>query len=153
MIIVERPIHLTGKSNGSHGSWFTKAKEAKAERSPIADEVDRLTNSLTPGGAAFTREKVAYMGRWRGRKVQKTKMVRRLHPLWQARVDAGITVHLERRAERKLDDDNLRRGFKHIRDGVADAFGIRDDDPRITFTYDDVRIVPSAVVVTIRWAE
>jgi hypothetical protein len=46
-----------------------------------------------------------------------------------------VTVTLVRVAPRPLDDDNLAFAFKSVRDGVADAFGIRDDDARIRFEY------------------
>ena len=34
-----------------------------------------------------------------------------------------------------LDDDNLRGALKAVRDGVADALGVADNDPRLTFVY------------------
>ncbi len=34
-----------------------------------------------------------------------------------------------------LDDDNLRGALKACRDGVADALGLRDNDPRIEWCY------------------
>ena len=34
-----------------------------------------------------------------------------------------------------LDDDNLRGCLKAIRDGVADSFGIADNDPRVSWDY------------------
>ena len=48
-------------------------------------------------------------------------------------------VHLVRIAPRALDDDNLQSGFKALRDGVADRFGVPDNDPRLKFTYDQER--------------
>jgi hypothetical protein len=46
-----------------------------------------------------------------------------------------VTVTLVRIAPRALDDDNLRGAFKAIRDGIADAFGVDDRDPRIEWRY------------------
>ena len=34
-----------------------------------------------------------------------------------------------------LDDDNLQGAFKAIRDGVADAFGLADNHPLLTWRY------------------
>ncbi len=34
-----------------------------------------------------------------------------------------------------LDDDNLRSMMKAIRDGIADALGIKDNDPRVQWLY------------------
>jgi hypothetical protein len=42
---------------------------------------------------------------------------------------------LTRIAPGLLDDDNLAGGFKAVRDGIADALGIDDADPRITWRY------------------
>jgi len=55
-----------------------------------------------------------------------------VHPL-------PCVVTLIRVAPRKLDDDNLASGFKALRDGIADRFGVDDGDPRIRFKYDQVR--------------
>lgn len=36
---------------------------------------------------------------------------------------------------RGLDDDNLRGALKAVRDGVSDALGVDDRDPRVTWLY------------------
>lgn len=46
-----------------------------------------------------------------------------------------IIITLTRLAPRKLDDDNLAAGFKHIRDGIADALDIDDGSDRIVWRY------------------
>jgi hypothetical protein len=48
-------------------------------------------------------------------------------------------VTLIRVAPRALDDDNLASGFKALRDGIADRLGVKDNDPRITWRYAQVR--------------
>lgn len=48
-------------------------------------------------------------------------------------------VTLIRVAPRKLDDDNLQSGFKALRDGIADRLGVKDNDPRVAWRYDQVR--------------
>lgn len=163
MISIDYGIHLTSKSNGSHGHWTTAARIAKRERTKVLDLVDaamlRLSspNALEFRGSQgwaprpFELRKVTYTGRYRGIKAQKTKMVRVLSPEWAARLDGGLTVTLTRYAEKFLDDDGLRRGFKHIRDGVADAFGIADNDPRLKFEYNQVAQPPSRINVRIEW--
>lgn len=55
-----------------------------------------------------------------------------VHPL-------PCVVTLIRVAPRPLDDDNLASGFKALRDGIADRFGVDDGDPRIRFKYGQVR--------------
>lgn len=47
-----------------------------------------------------------------------------------------VTVTLTRLAAKKLDDDNLRRAMKPVRDEVAAWLGMDDADPRITWRYD-----------------
>lgn len=46
------------------------------------------------------------------------------------------TVRLTRLSRGRLDDDNLRGALKAVRDGIADAFGVPDNDPRLRFEYD-----------------
>lgn len=47
-----------------------------------------------------------------------------------------IVVLLTRVSPRNLDDDNLAGALKAVRDGVADAFGINDRDPRVVWLVD-----------------
>lgn len=42
-------------------------------------------------------------------------------------------VRITRIAPRKLDDDNLQGSAKAVRDGLADALGVKDNDPRVTW--------------------
>lgn len=44
-------------------------------------------------------------------------------------------VTLTRIAPRALDGDNLQSALKAVRDGVADALGVNDADPRVTWQY------------------
>lgn len=61
-----------------------------------------------------------------------------------------VTVRLVRIAPRALDDDNLAGVFKAIRDGVADAYGIADNDKTlIRFVYDQERGPPHTYGVRI----
>ncbi len=153
MILVEYPYHLTGKSNGSHGHWSSRARVARSERSTILALIDREMRRHTLPGAAFELRKVSYTGRFRGVAVQKTKMVRVLAPEWQLWLDGGLTITFTRFAARALDYDNLLRGFKAIRDAAADAFGVRDDDPRLVFVYEQVLEPPSKITVRIDWKD
>jgi hypothetical protein len=52
-----------------------------------------------------------------------------------ADVGLPVVVQMARVAPRELDDDNLRGALKAIRDGNADAFGVKDNDPRIEWRY------------------
>lgn len=46
-----------------------------------------------------------------------------------------VVVTLTRIAPRELDDDGNVASLKAVRDGVADALGIDDRDPRLAFVY------------------
>jgi hypothetical protein len=48
---------------------------------------------------------------------------------------ARYIVTITRIGKRALDSDNLQGACKSIRDGVADALGIDDGDPRIEWRY------------------
>lgn len=48
---------------------------------------------------------------------------------------ARLNVTLTRIAPRELDCDNLAGSGKHVRDGIADALGIDDRDPRVKWLY------------------
>ena len=62
-----------------------------------------------------------------------------------------IRVTLTRIGMRKLDDDNLARSMKAIRDGIADAIGIDDGSAKYVWQYAQERGEPGeyAVRVTI----
>ncbi len=62
-------------------------------------------------------------------------MAIRSNGLQVALMDAPVLVTLIRVAPRPLDDDGNVTSLKAVRDGVADAFGVPDNDPRIRWRY------------------
>lgn len=50
-----------------------------------------------------------------------------------------LKVTITRVAPGKLDSDNLTGSAKHVRDGIADALGIDDGDPRITWVVEQAK--------------
>jgi hypothetical protein len=60
-----------------------------------------------------------------------------------------VLVTLTRISAGELDDDNLRSSGKSVRDGVADVFGIPDNDPRIRFAYAQEKCKPKTYGVRI----
>lgn len=54
---------------------------------------------------------------------------------YRARPPEQLTITLTRVGPRRMDDDNSCGALKAIRDGVADALGIDDGDPRLTWEY------------------
>lgn len=153
MISIDYGIHLSSKSN-ARGHWIHGAREAKAQRKTILNLVDlELWRRMASGQMPFELRKVVYRGSFKRQPATKTKFVRHLAPAWQKRLDRGVTVTLTRVAERALDTDNVRDAFKSMRDGVADAFGIADNDKRIAFEYRQERGTPSKINVRIEWLE
>ena len=69
----------------------------------------------------------------------------------RAGADEEIGVWLTRRAPRRLDGDNNQRALKAVRDGVADALGMDDADPRIAWHYTQERDSRYGVDVRIEW--
>lgn len=61
-----------------------------------------------------------------------------------------LVVTLCRIAPRALDDDNLASACKAVRDGVADALGIKDNDPRVTWRYEQRRGAVKEQAIEIR---
>lgn len=51
-------------------------------------------------------------------------------------------VTLMRIAPRNLDDDNLASAFKNLRDGIADRLGVKDNDPRVDWKYEQAKGKP-----------
>lgn len=59
----------------------------------------------------------------------------------------GVAVRIVREAPRPLDDDNLAAACKSFRDGIADALGVDDRDPRVVWVVDQAKSkVPSVLV-------
>ena len=50
-----------------------------------------------------------------------------------------VVVTLTRLSARQLDSDNLAGAMKHVRDGVADWFGVDDGDPRYEWRVEQVK--------------
>lgn len=60
-----------------------------------------------------------------------------------------LIVTITRLSARELDSDNLASSQKAVRDGVADALGIDDRDPRVTWIYAQEKAKGYAVRITI----
>jgi hypothetical protein len=80
---------------------------------------------------------------WRVR--QKRAKAHR-HAAWAAMslapkvtLERPLRVTLTRVGPRDLDSDNLPVSMKHVRDGIADALGIDDRDPRVSWHYAQAR--------------
>lgn len=65
-------------------------------------------------------------------------------------INPPIEVVMIRCGIRKMDDDNVRGALKAVRDGIADALGIDDADPRVQYRYEQTN-GKYAVFIKIRW--
>jgi hypothetical protein len=79
----------------------------------------------------------------------------RLHTLYAPIAEfivggAPLRVTITRIAPRDLDDDNLAGSGKHVRDGIADALGIDDRDPRVKWAYAQERGKPREYACRVR---
>lgn len=61
-----------------------------------------------------------------------------------------VTVTMTRLSPGTLDSDNLPSSMKHIRDGIADRYGVKDNDPRIEWCYAQRKEKEYAVEVLIQ---
>lgn len=60
-----------------------------------------------------------------------------------------VRVTLCRVGKGSPDWDNVVGAMKHIRDGVADGLGVRDNDPRVTWEYVSRKAKTYAVEITV----
>ena len=73
-------------------------------------------------------------------------------PLRAARLGLPLRVTLTRVAPRALDGDNAQGALKSVRDGVADALGVDDRTPLVTWVYAQRRGKPREYGVEIEIA-
>lgn len=67
----------------------------------------------------------------------------------QPKPDLPCIVRFIRIAPRELDDDNCVSGFKACRDGFADWLGIKDNDPRVSWEYAQIKGKPRQYAVRV----
>ena len=80
-----------------------------------------------------------------------TRMALAAHGAWPLRLPLDVTI--TRIAPRVLDGDNLQGAAKAVRDGIADALGVDDRDPRVRWIYGQRRGTPGQHAVELRIAE
>jgi hypothetical protein len=59
------------------------------------------------------------------------------HKVWEV---VPATITLCRMSWGTLDPDNLQGACKHLRDGIADAYGMQDNDPRLVWKYEQTKV-------------
>lgn len=88
------------------------------------------------------------------KRAKRAKMERFLASIAVSRKSRALppcAVLLTREAPRGMDQGcGLNASLKAIRDGVADALGVNDNDPRVTWAYDQRKSKTYGVVIQIR---
>jgi hypothetical protein len=111
----------------------------------------RLTSPLN-GSQGVTRGAMFAESKRRKAQREKARWVL-LGALMAERVSLPVDVTITRIAPRKLDDDNLAASAKSLRDGIADALGCKDNDPRVTWTYAQAKGEPKQYAVRVLVAQ
>ncbi len=85
---------------------------------------------------------------WQRSKNQRSLAKAKTEMAWPQPFPCVVT--LTRISPGTLDDDNLRPALKSIRDGIADAFGVADNDPRIDWRYAQEKCKPKRYGVRVK---
>lgn len=101
---------------------------------------------------SLTNKREHWAAKSKRAKEQRTNVANacRLHNCGAGRIELPCTVTITRVGVRSLDSDNLAISAKHARDGVADAFGIDDASPLITWRVEQRKGAPREYAVEIR---
>jgi len=111
LLIVEVPVRLWNTSNSRDG-WRATAKRAKIVRTFARAAVgSRILRSVLVKGRRFGTTDLPF----------------------------PCSVRLVYIGPRQLDDDGVASSVKSLRDGVADALGVDDRDPRVVWVPDQER--------------
>lgn len=95
-----------------------------------------------------------HMARARRARRERESAVLHMWHLRHAWPSLPVTVALTRLGPKTLDDDGLRAALKHVRDGIADAYGCDDSDKApITWAYAQEKSRDYGVRITIATAD
>ena len=123
VVEVALPIRTISEAN-ARSHWAAKARRVASQRGPVAL---RLRGPLAP-----FRDAMAVSGHAGAKRPARGNLA----PVIGMSETRQVAVTLTRVAPSNgLDDDNLRGALKAVRDGVADALGVDDRDPRVEWKY------------------
>lgn len=122
MLTVRVPVRLESEAN-ARGHWSGKAGRAKAVRQAV-------TCAFIDAGVQV--QAVVVPPKKLGAAVRRCAR-------WKSPPALPLVVFMARIAPRQLDDDNLQRAMKAVRDQVAELIGVDDRDPRIIWEYGQER--------------
>lgn len=125
----------------------TSAMIAKERLGPIL-KTDRLNTGRYPGlmtlETTTTLLPLKTVGGLNAREHWRARATRVKHERWTAamlvpRHVLPCVVTMTRLSPGTLDDDNMQGAMKAVRDGIADKLGVKDNDKRIHWRYDQRR--------------
>lgn len=127
-------VRLHNPLNGNKGGhWAGRAKRAKAQRGAAMLAVRAKLAELSPPTllvpSSVTMLEVDALGEGGG------GLIRYSANAAVCVIPPALVVTITRISPGTLDSDAVPASAKHIRDGVADALGINDNDPRVTWEY------------------
>ena len=130
------PIKLESEANPRrHGHWAQKSARVRGQRQAVtAAFID--AGAHVEVHALVTPKKTRWVSRWKGTPACSVPPF-------------AVVVTITRVAPRALDDDNLARSAKAVRDQVAELLGVDDRDPRVTWRYAQERGAPNAYACSI----
>lgn len=108
-----------------------------------------ITFEIPVKAVSLTNERVHW--KTRARKAKSQRGIGYLYAI-QNRIRTlplPLEVTFTRIAPRPLDSDNLPPSFKSLRDGIADALGIDDKDPRVEWEYKQTNRKPKEYAVIV----
>jgi len=119
---------------------LTPGLHALAQALAVIDRTDpllRVELPLVTVSEANRRDKWAAVERARAQRMVTLMAMRAaIFRDVYATAHPGLVVLMTRQAPRELDSDNLARALKAVRDGVAQALGVDDRDPRVVWVCD-----------------
>jgi len=134
-LVATIPLRTPNPLNGSHQHWTVKAQLRKTQRRTTYLVMSGLLSAEGVTRVTTPREREDAPG---------SRFAFRM-------VSQAVRVTLTRVAPSSgLDDDGLLASLKSVRDGIADALGVDDRDPRVTWAYDQRRGKPKEWAVEVR---
>lgn len=112
---------------------LARALAVVTTRPPVATAAValQLRNPLNGSGGTTKGARYAANNRRKDERARGRVLAMRL-----AKPHCDVVVVLTRISPKAFDSDNLEAAFKSVRDGMAEAWGINDADPRVTWVTD-----------------
>jgi hypothetical protein len=121
IITFEVGLKLVSEANGSHGHWSKRSAHVREQRETFVTACARM----------FGLPRITFQLPKPPRKYAVAR--------WVTPYQLPLVITITRIAPSRLDDDNLARSAKAIRDQLAELQGVDDRNPGVTWLYDQRR--------------